>query len=167
MLKYSVLTFLLQLLCYTVILQKCKMKSSLMSSMETIWLQCLNIYPHKTKKNHWKSLLFMIQNETKFWSPAAFLRMGFLVSDCPWFWCRCETGSSADHGTEMGPKGCSTWPELSALYHSIPVPQKLHSAASLENFFLIHSSCFFLIYCWWGLFPFGFFPLFFFQGLFS
>lgn len=109
----------------------------------------------------------MIQNQTKFWSPAAFLRMGFLVSDCPWFWCSCETGSSADHGTEMGPKGCSTWPELSALYHSIPVPQKLHSAASLENFFLIHSSCFLFSYLLLvGVISLWFFSSFFLSGTF-
>lgn len=53
------------------------------------------------------------------------------------------------------------WTEVSALYHCIQGPQKLHSVASLENLFLTHFSCFFFSYLLLvGFFPF-YFPLFF------
>lgn len=55
-------------------------------------------------------------------------------------WDRQQCWSWHRNGTE-GVQN-TAWPELSALYHSIQVPQKLHSAVCLENFFLTHFSCF-------------------------
>lgn len=69
----------------------------------------LNVWTFPSmKKNPWQSLLLMIQNETKFWSPGVFPRMEYLVSDCPCFWCSHGMDSNAAQATEIGPKGCST-----------------------------------------------------------
>lgn len=144
--KYSAFTFFLQLLCYNAILRKCKMKSNWVSKSKgnNLFLAFEYLPPWKKKicDSHFY-LWFRIKN--KFWSPAAFPMMCYLVSGCPYFWCSHETDSNADHATDNGTKGMqhTTQPEVSALYHNIQVPQKLFSAAPLENSLLTHPSCLF------------------------
>lgn len=162
MLKYSVLTFLLQLLCYTAILHKCKLKSNWVMSKENNlslmfehfppWKKSVDVtFIYDSQRNQiLKPWSFPEDGMSGFWLPLLLVR---LWDGWQCWWCRRNRTDGAQHTTR---------PEVSALYRSIQVPQKLHSAGSLENSLLTHSSCFF--------FPnllFGCFFLFFFQGLFS
>lgn len=159
MLRYSVLIFLLQLLCYTAFLHTCKIKSNWVSPKETACPYCLNIclqvkirgshfYLWFRMKPNFEALEFSRGWDAGFWLPLFLMQLW----DGQWcWWCLRNRTEGAQH---------TTWPGVSALYHSIQVLQKLNLAASLENSLLTCSSCLFfsnlLIV----------FLLFLFQGLF-
>lgn len=128
MLKCSVLTFLLQPLCYTADLHKCKMKSKWVSPKETSCPQRLYFSPWK---NYAIIILFIIQNETEFWSRAACWGWDIWFLAAPTFGAvMIQTAVSAEQTTGTGLEEHGVWHGL-RYQHCTPT-RKHHNSSILQ-----------------------------------